>query len=61
MRVDDLCETLWQQEERTRQQAAGERRQLLDAGWVEAYAELLAAQLAMILEAEVARYGFQIA
>ncbi|KAL8430686.1 hypothetical protein Efla_003668 [Eimeria flavescens] len=56
VRIDDFAEALWHQEERARQQAATERKQLLEAGWVDAFAELVAAQLAMILEAEVARY-----
>ncbi|KAL8271751.1 hypothetical protein Esti_004346 [Eimeria stiedai] len=56
VRIEDVCEALWQQEEKSRQQASKERKQLLEAGWVDAFSEVLAAQLAMIIETEVVRY-----
>ncbi|OEH78175.1 hypothetical protein cyc_02492 [Cyclospora cayetanensis] len=56
LRVDDLCEGLWQREESERQKGCTEKRQLMDAGWAEAFGELLAAQLSRIIEIEIARY-----
>ncbi|XP_026191004.1 uncharacterized protein LOC34619336 [Cyclospora cayetanensis] len=57
LRVDDLCEGLWQREESERQKGCTEKRQLMDAGWAEAFGELLAAQLSRIIEIEIARWA----